>query len=234
MQNVRELLKLKGGKADHSEQKVLEFYDNAYSARRCLDLADSFEKSGKMAEALAILNHATKVSQKADETLKVDLIDIKDLKAKIDIARCRCTAKVVLAQTGSQQTKTSQKFLSERQNDFVQTSKSDSSPFMIAQVPAAMQPTACTPEVFDIMKKNIRAPNLNHRIKKRVKKAPIEKAAKPAQTASRSPAPAPAPAAARAPAPAPSPAPAAAAAPAPAPPKKEEKKKAGWFGGWWS
>merc|ERR1711934_784890 len=225
MQNVRELLKLKGGKADHSEQKVLEFYDNAYSARRCLYLADSFEKSGKMAEALAILNHATKVSQKADETLKVDLIDIKDLKAKIDIARCRCTAKVVLAQTGSQQTKTSQKFLSERQNDFVQTSTSDSSPFMIAQVPAAMQPTACTPEVFDIMKKNIPAPNLNHRIKK---------AAKPAQTASRSPAPAPASAAARAPAPAPSPAPAAAAAPAPAPPKKEEKKKAGWFGGWWS
>merc|ERR1719460_1887011 len=123
-----------------------------------------------MAEALAILNHATKVSQKADETLKVDLIDIKDLKAKIDIARCRCTAKVVLAQTGSQQTKTSQQFLSERQNDFVQTSTSDSSPFMIAQVPAAMQPTACTPEVFDIMKKNIPAPNLNHRIKKRVKK----------------------------------------------------------------
>lgn len=111
------------------------------------------------------------------------------------------------------------------------------------------------------MKKNIPAPNLNHRVKKRVKKAPIKKAAKPAQTASRSPAPAPASAAARAPAPAPSPAPAAAAAPAPAPPKvcfsvkqcrvslfvfaclfillvhdaqKEEKKKAGWFGGWWS
>ena len=33
----------------------------------------------------------------------------QDLKAKIDIARCRCTAKVVLAQTGSQQTKSSQK-----------------------------------------------------------------------------------------------------------------------------
>jgi len=214
LQTVGGLLKLKGGKDEHPAQKVLELYEKAFSARRCLYLADSFEKADKMAEALAILNHAVKVSPTADEQTKVELIDIKDLKAKIDIARCRTAAKVVLSQTGLQQTKTSQKgFLSKRQDRFVQTSKSDSSPFMIAEVPVAMEPTACTPEVFDIVKKNIPAPNLDHRITVSVKKV-TKKLSTPAPDLI--------------------PATSATSAPAPEPAPAAPKAKAGWFGSWWS
>ncbi len=46
---------------------------------------------------------------------------------------------------------------------------------MVASIPPQMQPSSCNPVTFDIIKKNIEVPTLDHRLSATVKKLPVQK-----------------------------------------------------------